>query len=235
MSSLLAAGCRWALVLLLAVSLGACQRATYQFQQLAATPYQVPSPALLTDSLPTISGAPVPTPLRAATRPQRKRHSARFSLVGKISQSTRLVKLPRVAATAPIAHGQSKPQPLLTDEPLHHRTRGIAFLLAFFLGGIGSHLFYLGYHKRAVTYLLLTLAGGLLFFIGVVGLLLTLFSSGGGAYAIALLLGAVLLSVVSALAVIDAIRILTDNLKPKDGEYYPRFFQTHATKSPRPD
>jgi hypothetical protein len=108
-------------------------------------------------------------------------------------------------------------------------------LLAFFLGGIGSHLFYLGYHKRAVTYLLLTLAGGLLFFIGVVGLLLTLFSSGGGAYAIALLLGAVLLSVVSALAVIDAIRILTDNLKPKDGEYYSRFFQTHATKSPRPD
>jgi TM2 domain-containing membrane protein YozV len=235
MSSLPSAGYRWTLVLLLAVSLGACQRATYQFQQLAATPYQVPSRTLLPDSLLTISEVLAPTPVRAAARPRRARHSALFSLVGKVSQANRLVKLPRVAATAPVAYRHSAPQPLPTDEPLHHRTRGTAFLLALFLGGIGSHLFYLGYHKQAVTYLLLTLAGGLLFFIGAVGLLLTLFSSGGGAYVLALLLGAVLLSVVSALAVIDAIRILTDNLKPKDGEYYPRFFQTHATKSLRPD
>jgi TM2 domain-containing membrane protein YozV len=235
MSSLPSAGYRWTLVLLLAVSLGACQRATYQFQQLAATPYQVPSRTLLPDSLLNIFEAPAPTPLRATARPRRTHHSARFALVAKISQATRLAKLPQAAASASVAHGHSKPHPLPTDEPLHHRTRGTAFLLALFLGGIGSHLFYLGYHKRAVTYLLLTLAGGLLFFIGAVGLLLTLFSSGGGAYAIALLLGAVLLSAVSALAVIDAIRILTDNLKPKDGEYYPRFFQTHATKSLRPD
>lgn len=121
------------------------------------------------------------------------------------------------------------------DEPLHYRTRSVAFLLAFFMGSIGSHLFYLGYYKRATTYLLLTLAGGLLLFIGAVGVLLALFSSGGGAYVIALLIGSVLLSVVSALAFIDAIRILTNSLKPKDGEYYPRFFQTHTARKPHPD
>jgi hypothetical protein len=139
---------------------------------------------------------------------------------------------------AAVVHAPNKARTLpgpRDDAPLHHRTRGIAFLLAIFLGGIGAHLFYLGYHKRAVTYLMVSLAGGLLLFVGLVGLLLSIFSSVGGAYLAALLIGTILLSVVSVLAVVDAIRILTNDLKPKEGEYYQRFFQTRAASGPQPD
>jgi TM2 domain-containing membrane protein YozV len=140
-----------------------------------------------------------------------------------------------VAAAAPAL---PKAQPLLgppDDAPVHHRTRGIAFLLAVFLGGMGAHLFYLGYHKRAVTYLMVSLAGGLLLFVGLVGLLLSVFGSVGGAYLAALLVGTILLSAVSLLTVVDAIRILTNDLKPREGEYYPQFFQTRAAPGPQPD
>ncbi|MFD1871539.1 NINE protein [Hymenobacter bucti] len=224
----LSTGCRWGLALLLAVSLGGCQRAAYQFQPLAATPYQAPTPAPLADSLQATSKAQEPAARPEAARPRRAHQPARVALAARRSPMARLVKLPHLGAVASVSPTIVKVRPLPgpPDEPLHHRTKGIAFLLAFFLGGLGGHLFYLGYHKRAVAYLLLTLAGGLLLFVGAVGLLLALFSSGGGAYLVALLIGSILLSVVSALALIDAVRILTNDLKPREGEYYPRFFQT---------
>lgn len=226
----LSTGRRWGLALLLAISLGACQRAAYQFQPLAATPYQEPAPAPLADSLQATEETKGPTPRQEVARPRRARQPMRAAFAAKRLQMARLVKLPHLGAVASVAHAPNKVQPLPgppAGEPLHHRTKGIAFLLALFLGGFGGHLFYLGYHKRAVTYLLLTLAGSLLLFVGFVGFLLALFSTSSGAYLLLLLLGSIMLSVVNALAIIDAVRILTKDLKPREGEYYPRFFQTH--------
>jgi hypothetical protein len=234
-------GCRWLLALLLVAGLSNCQRAAYQFQPLAATPYQVPAPPA--DSLRVVSEVPASVSSLASVQPRRAYRRASAALgVGlqpALSQATRLLnplhRLRAVAAVAPVLN-KMRPSPGPPDDAqLHHRTRGIAFLLAIFLGGIGAHLFYLGYHKRAVTYLMVSLAGGLLLFVGAVGLLLAIFSSVGGAYLAALLVGTILLAAISLLATVDAIRIITNDLKPKEGEYYPRFFQTRPVPGPQPD
>jgi TM2 domain-containing membrane protein YozV len=98
--------------------------------------------------------------------------------------------------------------------------------LAFLLGGFGLHLFYLGYKGRGLTYLLMTVAALILLSIGAVGFVSALFGGSAGSYLLLLLIGTVIASVISSLALIDSILILTNVLRPLDGEYYPRLFQT---------
>ena len=48
---------------------------------------------------------------------------------------------------------------LQTDIPEGRKSKVVAALLAFFLGGLGIHNFYLGHTSKGVTQLLLTLVG----------------------------------------------------------------------------
>jgi len=117
----------------------------------------------------------------------------------------------------------TRQEPLPQASHAGWRTKGIALLLAFFLGGLGAHLFYLGYYGRGVAYLAGTLLGTLLFLSAVVVAFLT--PSGAGVLAL-LTIGAIISSLAGVLALIDTIRIALGDLKPKKGSYYPDFFQT---------
>jgi hypothetical protein len=86
-------------------------------------------------------------------------------------------------------------------------------------------LFYLGYYGRAVAYVIGTAVGLVFLTIAFVLAIAAILGGGGGFVALATI-GAIIGGVVSVLALVDAIRIATGDLKPKNGEYYPRFFQT---------
>jgi hypothetical protein len=70
----------------------------------------------------------------------------------------------------------------------------------------------------------MTVAALILLSIGAIGFVSALFGGSAGGYLLLLLVGSVIVSVVSTLALIDSILILTNALRPLDGEYYPRFF-----------
>jgi hypothetical protein len=76
------------------------------------------------------------------------------------------------------------------------------------------HNFYLGYYGRGALTVGLTIAGTYLMLLGLLG---TIFSGTGlvglGLVGVAILIGC------SAWQFSDLMRIITDNLKPKDGEY----------------
>lgn len=136
--------------------------------------------------------------------------------------------------------GPRKEQPLPRQaEPGRTRSKAVAFGLALLLGIFGAHLLYLGYRGRALAYLLSTLAG-----IGAGLLAIPLANSvqgnpfGGVLVGLAVLLVGLSIFVTVYLAsLVDAVRIATGDLKPKDGEYFPRFFQLRpdptATAGPK--
>lgn len=212
------------LPLLALLALGACQRASYSFQVPASS---APLSAAAPDSA-AVSASPAPLLLRPSVvgRSQRvgrvARHSSR-----PLARLRLLPVLARQAAAS--AHTArtlaARQEPLPQASHAGWRTKGIALLLAFFLGGLGAHLFYLGYYGRAVAYLAGTLLGTLLFLSAIVVAFLT-FSSGAGIIAL-LTIGAIISGLVGVLALIDTIRIAIGDLKPKNGSYYPDFFQTH--------
>ncbi|MGI4875194.1 MAG: hypothetical protein ACRYFX_28900 [Janthinobacterium lividum] len=124
--------------------------------------------------------------------------------------------LPRLRQAMAAASHQTLPpnQPVL----VRRKSRGIAFLLAVLFVTFPfykPHNFYLGYRERGVIGTGLAIGGAFLLFVGSFGQTTTVAYVGG-----ALLIG------VAVWQVVDAIRILIGSLKPKDGEYYPRFFQT---------
>ncbi|MGI4875195.1 MAG: hypothetical protein ACRYFX_28905 [Janthinobacterium lividum] len=136
--------------------------------------------------------------------------------------------LTRVLPQLRQAQAAARHQPRLPDQPtpVRYRSRGIAFLLnllpLFLLGVPGIYCFYLGRPERGVLQLALT-GTALLLLIG--GLIAALLNGGVGAL-LAIVLGALLYTGVLVWQLVDAILILSGDLKPKDGEYYPRFFQT---------
>jgi TM2 domain-containing membrane protein YozV len=103
----------------------------------------------------------------------------------------------------------------------------MATLFAFFLGGIGAHLFYLGYYGRAIAYLAATAVGLLFFALAFVMAIASIYGGGAGFVAMATI-SAVITGVVGALALVDMVRIAIGDLKPKAGEYFPGLFQTHS-------
>jgi len=90
----------------------------------------------------------------------------------------------------------------------------IAALLAFFLGTLGIHNFYLGYKKKGMTQLFLTLIGYGLSTVG------TILAMGGLVLAgLFSLFGWIIIVGVWIWALIDFIKILTGDLKPASGDY----------------
>lgn len=98
--------------------------------------------------------------------------------------------------------------------PVRYRSRVIAGLLAFLTIPFGLHNFYLGYYGRGALAIALTLAGTYLMLLGLLG---TIYSGTGlvglGVVGVAIVIGC------AAWQFSDLIRIITDDLKPKEGEY----------------
>lgn len=211
--------CRYhLLIVLLPIGLGACQRSSYSFQRPAAS-YQplVAAPETPASSLVALAQ---PSQLINQEAPSRRRsHRARHPQA--VERVTRLRPTPRLQALAALALAspQRPQEPLPPGLPEHRRSRGIAALLAFFLIPFGVYNFYLGYYSRGVASLLLAGAG---FFLFLVGALMSLFNP----ISPVLIAGLVLVLGLELWQLVDVVRILTGDLKPNNGEYYPRFFQT---------
>jgi TM2 domain-containing membrane protein YozV len=225
----------WGLLLAL-LTLGACQRTSYSFQAPTNT---WPAPAVvIADSNPAPSlVAPGPSGLALEQVASRLRPTS-VAARHLPKPQARLRLLPRLAPPAVAlrpaprqAAGGQEPTPGVS--PTRWRTKGIALLLAFFLGGVGAHLFYLGYYGRAIAYLIAAAVGLVVLTIAFVLAIAAILGGGGGFVALATI-GAIISGAVSLLAMVDAVRIATGDLKPKNGEYYPRFFQTRDTPPPQP-
>ena len=214
---------RYWLPLLALLGLGACQRASYSFQAPTSSAQRLA--AFAPDS--AVASASPAKPLLRPLAGQARRASR---VAPRLARSlVRLSQLPMPGRQA-VAAAHTRPVLATRQEPLPKashagwRTKGIALLLAFFLGGLGAHLFYLGYYGRGIAYLAGTLLGTLLVFSAIVAAFLT-FSSGAGIIAL-LTIGAIITGLVSMLALIDTIRIAIGDLTPRNGSYFPDFFQT---------
>ncbi len=104
----------------------------------------------------------------------------------------------------------------------------VAAILAWFLGGWGVHLFYLGYKKKAMKRLFLSLGGLALYIAGyifgaIAGAAIASGATSGGIFGILaglfIFAGAVVIFVSWILGLIDFIKILTGDLKPANGDY----------------
>jgi TM2 domain-containing membrane protein YozV len=222
-------------VLLLAMlALGSCQRSVYSFQpagstRLLATTMVPDSATAVALAVPSLSA---PLPLQAASRPRSRHTTAWARLLTK--PLTSLQKVPQVLQLAQptstahrvASHDGSRQEPLPGASPTRWRTKGIALLLAFFLGGLGAHLFYLGYHGRAMAYLAATLVGFVFLVLAVIMAVASVYGGGAGYVAVATI-STIITGVVGLLTLVDLVRIAIGNLKPKNGEYFPRLFQTH--------
>jgi TM2 domain-containing membrane protein YozV len=225
-------------VLLLAIgSLGSCHRAAYQFQNAVAT-YQVSPAAPEASALVCLPSHHLAAkPLRALPQQEPRISRAQRAPLHLLRPGSYrqlpMAKLPsrkaKKASALFLAENEPQQEPL-PKAPVRWRSRGIALILALLLGSLGAHLFYLGYPKRGMLYLLLSIASIILLSIAAALFITALFSSSGVGFVVFGIVALVLASVTGVLSLIDMIFILTGDLKPKDGEYYPRFFQTR----PRP-
>lgn len=68
------------------------------------------------------------------------------------------------------------------------KSRIVAALLAFFLGGFGVHKFYLGKTQAGIIHILLAIGGSVLFFIGLAGGVIGSLSGSGGVGGVGLVL-----------------------------------------------
>lgn len=93
------------------------------------------------------------------------------------------------------------------------KSKIVAALLAFFLGNLGIHRFYMGQAKIGFIQLGLTAIGIALYVIGIVDYV----SGFGESFPTLALIGLILLLGVSLWALIDFIRILTGGLEPEEG------------------
>ena len=93
------------------------------------------------------------------------------------------------------------------------KSKVVAALLAFFLGGLGIHSFYMGQTKKGFIQLGLTVIGIVLFFAGIGSYV----SGAGLAFPTTALIGYLLILGVSIWALVDFIRILTGGLAPEEG------------------
>lgn len=93
------------------------------------------------------------------------------------------------------------------------KSKIVAALLAFFLGTLGIHSFYMGQTAKGFMQLGATILGIVLFVVGIAG-----YTSGTGAsFPVLALIGYLLILGVSIWALVDFIRILTGGLEPEEG------------------
>lgn len=224
------------LVVAALLGLGSCQRANYSFQPVRSNAGAgVAGPA----AVPAVPGAPAaliePGATRgrfsSAARPrmlhnvaaQRRNHAAKTRPQPEPQTNTRLVR----ATQRKIEHHRpAPPEPV----PERHRSKGIALLLALLLGTFGAHRFYLGYYGAGAAYAGLSALTVLLL---TLGFLSVVFAS--TSYSGFLVIALVLSFLLQGWLIADIVRIITDSLKPKNGEYYPRFFQVRSSPGPEPD
>lgn len=208
---------------LLAGSLGACQRASYQLQPVAITALQTVTPELGAESaVITIAAAPPATALAQSHR--RRLHPFRRSARPRSGR----VQAPRLFTRSGVAAGAAAPAPQRQEpgpgaQPVRHRSRGIAIglaILAVTYLPLSLHNFYLGYYGRGAAAIALVIAGTYLVVLAFLG---SIFSGaalvGWGAIGLVMLGGWFLWQLS------DLIRIITNDLKPKNGSYNARFFQ----------
>ena len=213
---------RWVLLALLVGSLGACQRASYQFQPIASTTYQASAPLPEPESAVVTVAAPAAVRLGESHRATRR--SARYRVRLPRALRVAIPSLPRPCAAgvtasvvAPASARLQRQEPGPVDKPVRHRSRTIAILLAVLsitYLPFSLHNFYLGYYGRgALAIALLVVASSL----AVLGLFAGIFSAGGigfvGVLGIAMFAGWLIWQAS------DLIRIITGDLQPKDGSY----------------
>ena len=212
---------------LVAGGLASCQRASYSFQAPAPPAYYAPAVAPN-----TVAQLLVYNPLPVVGHPRRR-------LFGRPSRRPAAHRVPAShLATLLAGRGVARAMaarpaqvPTLGAEPVRQRSRGIALLLALvplLLGlPLGLHNFYLGYHGRGILTVLFTAAALVLLSVAAFFALLLLFGQGSGVVLALFILAALLYYGIYIWQIIDVVRIITGDLKPKDGVYYQRFFQTH--------
>lgn len=221
---------------LLGAALSNCQRASYSFRP---APGNVGAQVAGPGAAPAVAGAP-----------------AAFFAAGSLRERPILTGRPRAlrgrtarhrghAATArrqPAPRANARPfrvaQPKARDNaptpqepaPVRYRSKGIALLLAVLLGGFGAHRFYLRYYGEGAAYLGLTALTGLFLTLGFLGLVF-----GSTSYSGFLVVAIVLSLLLQGWLIADIVRIITGNLKPKNGEYYRRFFQVSPDANTPPN
>lgn len=224
--------------LLFCFVLGGCGRGNYALRFRPAPTggpptMSIPPKILTANNLTSSKEVPVAAPAGPSRRSPRAWPARRVGLATRhvggllLQRACRLPAQPSAAAAHPAANSPGQDAPL----PRRHRSRSIAALLAFFLGGTGAHLFYLGYYERATFYLVSSSIGAVFLLLGFASFLSALFGSGAGFLAL-LLIGSILLAVISLLATADLIAILTGYLKPRDGVYNHEFFQLPPNDNP---
>lgn len=97
------------------------------------------------------------------------------------------------------------------------KSKIVAALLAFFLGGLGIHSFYMGNKKKGLIQLGLSVLGFVLFFAGAAKAVTTTTATASVGIAGTALIGLLLILGVSIWAFVDFIRILTGGLAPEEG------------------
>jgi TM2 domain-containing membrane protein YozV len=97
------------------------------------------------------------------------------------------------------------------------KSKIVAALLAFFLGNLGVHSFYMGNKKKGFIQLGATIVGIVLFVVGAAKTVTTVGATGSVGISGLAIVGLVLLLGVSIWAFIDFIRILTGGLAPEEG------------------
>lgn len=99
------------------------------------------------------------------------------------------------------------------------KSKIVAALLAFFLGGFGVHDFYLGNKRNGIIKLLGTILGIVLMVAGFAAAATATTTTGLAALPVLVLIGWLILLGVSIWAFVDFIRILTGSYEPVDGSY----------------
>ncbi len=99
------------------------------------------------------------------------------------------------------------------------KSKIVAALLAFFLGGFGVHDFYLGNKRNGIIKLLGTILGIVLMVVGIAAAATTTTATGFAALPVLAIIGYIIILGVSIWAFVDFIRILTGSYQPVDGSY----------------
>lgn len=215
-----AAACFPLLLLLLIGSMGACQRASYQFQNQTPADSQVASPSPSPESAVVLvaiqPNEPVPKSQRAKQRSTRR--SAKRPQLPR-PQAILLPSLPLISAAKHLAvHNLRSPwKPAPVAQSVRRRSRGLAIVLAALAVTylpFSLHNFYLGYYGRGAVAISLLLIGAYLVQLSAIGI----FFSSPRFLAISYL-GVIILVGWFIWQLSDLLRIIRGDLKPKDGEY----------------
>jgi len=212
---------RYLLPVLLLGNLGACQRAGYQFQVVENAACPIIAPASAAESaVVTIALPPATLYTTSAGRPA-KAHRP-WHPTARPRRLSRAMPAPlsrRAVATASVAARVPRPRQEPALGPVHYRSHAIAIILAALAITylpLSLHNFYLGYYGRGVLAIMLLALGLYLTLLGALGLFF-----GGGALAVSYV-GVGVLAGWFCWQLSDLIRIISRNLKPKDGEYKSR-------------